>query len=103
MTSLVIEYSAATQSLGALREAAYRLIGHGSCQIETVGDVHRCLIEPAPRRHRPDDELRSMFIDLVTDENLREKLATETAATRHLILALAFGALASKDDASSSA
>ena len=32
------------------------------------------------------------FLDLVTDENLRERIAVQTEPTRNLILALAFGA-----------
>jgi hypothetical protein len=39
-------------------------------------------------------ELTEHFLDLVTDENLREKIAAETAGVRDVILALAFGALA---------
>ena len=30
------------QSLGALPEAAYRIIGHASCQIESTDDRFRC-------------------------------------------------------------
>lgn len=41
-----------------------------------------------------DEALRARFLDLVTDENLREKVAAETAGVRDVILALAFGALA---------
>jgi hypothetical protein len=44
------------------------------------------------------DELRCHFLDLVTDENLREKIASETAKTRDVILALAFGALAAANE-----
>jgi hypothetical protein len=42
--------------------------------------------------------LRVHFLDLVTDENLREKIAAETNGVRDVILALAFGALAAKPD-----
>jgi len=94
MSSFVVEFSATTQSLGALQEAAYRLIGQASCRIDSADGVHHCILEPAPSRSRSDEELRATFLDLVTDENLREKLRAETEPTRNLILALAFGALA---------
>ena len=42
--------------------------------------------------------LRCTFIDLVTDENLREKIAAETGSVRDVILALAFGSLAAKGE-----
>ena len=38
------------------------------------------------------------FLDLVTDENLREKIAAETNGVRDVILALAFGTLAAKQE-----
>jgi hypothetical protein len=40
------------------------------------------------------------FLDLITDQNLREKVATETAGVRNVIVALAFGALARERDGS---
>ena len=50
-----------------------------------------------------DEALRARFLDLVTDENLREKVAAETAGVRDVILALAFGALArEREDSESS-
>jgi hypothetical protein len=42
--------------------------------------------------------LRAHFLDLVTDENLREKIAAETSGVRDVILALAFGALAAQQE-----
>jgi hypothetical protein len=38
--------------------------------------------------------IRARFFDLVTEENLREKVAAETAGVRNVIVALAFGAVA---------
>jgi hypothetical protein len=49
-----------------------------------------------------DEVLRARFLDLVTDENLREKVAAETAGVRDVILALAFGALAGERESSGS-
>jgi His-Xaa-Ser system protein HxsD len=94
MAEIVVEFAAASQGVAALRAAAYRLIGQASARIETHGDVHHCRLEVAPRSRIAEPELRARFIDLVTDENLREQIASSTESTRNIILALAFGALA---------
>jgi len=95
MTEIVVEFDCSTQSLGALREAAYRIIGDASCQIDAAGGRYRCRLTPKPGRHvMTEVGLREHFLDLVTDENLREKVAAETSGVRDVILALAFGALA---------
>jgi His-Xaa-Ser system protein HxsD len=91
-----IEFAKKDQSLGALREAAYRLIGEASCQIGSTDHAYVCRIEPASQNKRSEADLRARFLDLVTDENLRDKLATETGRARDLIMALAFGALANE-------
>lgn len=98
MAELVIEFPARSQSLGALREAAYRVIARASCQIDSSGDVHTCSLS-AKWAKADLGELRCHFLDLVTDENLREKIAADTSKTRDVILALAFGALAAEQSA----
>ena len=40
------------------------------------------------------EALRVHFLDLVTDENLRERIAAQTEGVRNVILSLAFGSLA---------
>jgi His-Xaa-Ser system protein HxsD len=96
MADVLVEFDRSTQSLGALREAAYRIIREASCQIDATSDRYRCRLTPKDGLDRPiADGLRERFLDLVTDENLRDKVATETGAVRDVILALAFGALAS--------
>ena len=96
---VVVEFAAASQSLSALRAAAYRLIGQASARIETDGAVHRCHLEAASRGKIDAAELRTRFLDLTTDENLREQIASSTESTRNIILALAFGALARAEGA----
>ena len=91
MAEIVVEFDS-SQSIGALREAAYRLIGEASCQISTVGDHHICRL--IPKGSETDEAIRTRFLDLVTDENLREKVAVQTVPLRDVIIALAFGALA---------
>jgi His-Xaa-Ser system protein HxsD len=99
MPEVVVEFDRSTQSIEALREAAYRIIRDASCQIDAAGERYRCRLTPKERTGELPSEtaLRSTFIDLVTDENLREKIAAETGPVRDVILALAFGSLATKE------
>ena len=87
-----------SQSIGALQEAAYRLIGEASCAIDTVDGRHICRLIPKDRPGSEPADVRAHFLDLVTDQNLREKVSTETAGIRNVIVALAFGALARERD-----
>ncbi|MBE1551884.1 His-Xaa-Ser system protein HxsD [Mycobacterium sp. OAS707] len=91
MPDIVVDFNASTQSLGALREAAYRVIGHAACHIDEADGRYVCRLSPS-RLH--GEELRSHFLNLVTDENLREKVGRETDRLRDVIVALAFGSLA---------
>lgn len=105
MAEILVEFDRTTQSAGALREAAYRLIEVASCIVDTAGDRYVCRLLPKDgevARHLGEQGLRLRFIDLVTDENLREKVSAETAGVRDVILALAFGALAERDSATPS-
>src|SRR5271156_6108897 len=97
MAEILVEFDRSTQSIGALREAAYRIIRDASYQIDADGDRYLCRLTPKLRRGPMDGNgLREHFLDLVTDENLREKVAAETSGVRDVILALAFGALAAQ-------
>lgn len=102
--NLAIEFDSRTQSLAALRAAAYRLIGKATCTIEKTDDGSLvCRLTPQPKlRGDPieTDALRVMFLDLVTDENLREVVASKSEPVRNLILSLAFGALAQPSEKS---
>lgn len=98
MHELVVEFDRSTQSLGALQEAAYRLIYKASCQIAVIDGRYLCHLIPKEQgdAKQSDALLRSTFLDLVTDENLREKISAETTPVRNVILALAFGSLANE-------
>jgi len=89
---IVIEFDCAVQSISALRAAAYRLIGQATCEIQRVDSRWLCRLTATAKGH---SDLRSRFLDVVTDENLRETIAGKTEPTRNLIIALAFGHLAS--------
>jgi len=101
LPEILIEFDRAIQNIGPLREAAYRLIGLATCALETADNRYVCRLElnDGPvARGLGEQGLRQRFVDLVTDENLREKVSTETANIRNVILALAFGALVKQDD-----
>lgn len=97
MADILVEFDRSTQSIGALREAAYRVIPDASCQIDATGERYVCRLTPKQAQGSIErDSLRGHFLDLVTDENLREKVTAETSGVRDVILALAFGALAAE-------
>ena len=98
LISFAVDFDSSIQTLDALRSAAYRLIGIATCQIEEINGRLVCHLESQDRPSRASledaDKLRARFLDLVTDENLRARLADKTAGIRNVILALAFGSLA---------
>jgi His-Xaa-Ser system protein HxsD len=96
-----LEFSTEVQTLDALREAAYRIMDMASCQIEAMPESYRCRLTPKRETTASEGDIRSRFLDLVTDENLREKISKETERTRDLIMALAFGGLVSDSGAES--
>ena len=87
-----VDFDAAAQSLSALNAAAYRLIGTATCQIDEEGARYVCRLIPAAQLD--PESLRRRFLQLVTDENVRENLSAKTEPARNLILSLAFGSLA---------
>ena len=96
MSDIVVDFSASMQSLGALQEAAYRLIGQAACQIDEANGRYICRLSPS-QPQLAADELRTHFLNLVTDENLREKVRKETERLRDVIVALAFGSQAKEE------
>ena len=94
----VVDFDASVQGLGSLDAAAYRLIGTATCQIDRVADRYVCHLIPSANPQKgavpsPDD-LKERFLNLVADENLRARVAEKTEGVRNVILALAFGSLA---------
>jgi His-Xaa-Ser system protein HxsD len=96
-TDVVLEFDQSVQSLAALHAAAYRLIGIANAQIKSNPGRWMCQLVPVPLKRGDqamgEDQLRSHFLDLVADENLREVIAARTEPVRNLILSLAFGSL----------
>ena len=98
---VTVDFSAATQSLGALQAAAYRLIGTATCEIDKAGErwvVRLSTLDQSTNKKQPltAEALRVKFLDLVADENLRERIAMRTEGVRNVILSLAFGAIANQ-------
>jgi His-Xaa-Ser system protein HxsD len=94
---VAVDFDSSIQSLAALEAAAYRLIGAATCRIDRVGDRYVCRLAPptSPKRGAASsgDDLKERFLNLVTDENLRSRVAEKTEGVRNVILALAFGSL----------
>jgi His-Xaa-Ser system protein HxsD len=95
---LAVDFDSSVQSLHALDAAAYRLIGTATCQIDRVADRYVCRLIPSVNPQKglalSPDGLKERFLNLVTDENLRARVAERTDGVRNVILALAFGSLA---------
>ena len=95
---IAVDFDSSIQSLGALDAAAYRLIGAATCRIDRVGDRYVCRLAPTANPQKgaalSADDLKERFLNLVTDENLRTRVAEKTEGVRNVILALAFGSLA---------
>ena len=98
--TVAVEFNEAVYSADALNAAAYRLLGTASCRIEKVGTNFVCHLTPI-KATDGDDAIRSRFVDLATDERLRESLSKRTDPVRNLILSLAFGSLATEPTAKS--
>jgi His-Xaa-Ser system protein HxsD len=90
----IVEFDATTQSLSALNAAAYRLTGTGACHIENLNARYVCRLIAADAADL--DTIRIQYLQLVTDENVREALRIRTEPVRNLILSLAFGSLAAE-------
>jgi His-Xaa-Ser system protein HxsD len=99
MTDVVtVEFKESVHTLDALNAAAYRLIDVASCQIDRSGEKFLCHLTPKEGFKTDTETLRMRFLDYVTDESVRERLATKVEPVRNLILSLAFGALASQSN-----
>ena len=93
--SVMVEFCAEVQDLGPLQAAAYRMIGTCTCEIAKDGNRWQCTLAPTLAGTVSPEALREQFVNLVTDENLRARIAQKTEGVRNVILALAFGPLVS--------
>ena len=58
MSDVVVDFSASIQSLGALQEAAYRLIGQASCHIDEADGRYVCQLSPSQPNYKPPSCVR---------------------------------------------
>jgi hypothetical protein len=73
-STIVLSFDASTQELGALLEPAYCLMAQASCRIAASRDRYLCRL--VPKSTNPTgDALRASFLDLVTDVDLRARVA----------------------------
>ena len=93
---ITVEFDEGVYTLDTLNAAAYRLIDAASCQIEVSHKKLVCRLTPKDGVKADKEAIRLRFLDYVTDESIRERLATKVEPVRNLILSLAFGALASQ-------
>jgi hypothetical protein len=100
LSEVVITFSDAVQSLEPLQEAAYRILKEASCQISYENGELVCRLISRGENEGFGAGIESRFLDLVTDENLRAKVFRETEKTHDLIMALAFGSLATNQSTS---
>jgi His-Xaa-Ser system protein HxsD len=98
LIEVTVDFDSGIQSLNALEAAAYRIIGTATCKIERGVDRFVCHLSARKTSSRGEqldaDSLKVKFLYLVTDENLRLRIAEKTEGVRNVILALAFGSLA---------
>lgn len=91
MSSVLLEYEEKSYSVEAIQKAAYRLINLITVDINSSGDVILCTIS---KNIATDDESFRESIEEfkkeVLDQQLRQKLKTETESVRNLILSLVF-------------
>lgn len=80
-------------SLDAIKKAAYRFVDRAAPAFAVRGDSIACTFSfPRPVSQVSADALVRDFQTELLDQDLRERVANETAAMRNAILALAFSA-----------
>jgi His-Xaa-Ser system protein HxsD len=98
LIEVTVDFNSSIQCLSALEAAAYRIIGTATCKIDRVADRLVCHLAARSNLSRGEQldagSLKVKFLYLVTDENLRIRIAEKTEGVRNVILALAFGSLA---------
>jgi hypothetical protein len=78
-STIVLSFDASAQELGPLLEAAYCLMAQASCRIEASPDRYLCRL--VPKSANPTgDTLRTSFLGLVTNADLRARVAPFTCA-----------------------
>jgi len=78
-------------SVDAIKRAAYVMLGRATVTVEHDGDEIHCTFEfPDGASNDAVDEIQREFVDEVLDQDLRERVRSETSSVRNAILAQAF-------------
>ncbi len=89
--SLIILFPKSVYSLDAVKKASYKFTDSCSFLINEQNTAYEVLCKPtADIPSKALDELVNSFCNEVLDQDLRERIASETHAVRSLILAQAF-------------
>jgi His-Xaa-Ser system protein HxsD len=89
MSEQALSFDGAAASLDAVQRAAYRLSDRMSCDVVARDQTIEVTVHPS----EDDADLGSLLGDFrneVLDQVLRERIRSETAEVRNLVLALAF-------------
>lgn len=86
-----VRVSSAVYSLDCVKKSAYRFIDRATVELSVTGDAIACIFSfRAGTSAATADAMVSDFKTELLDQDLRQRVANETAATRNTILALAF-------------
>jgi His-Xaa-Ser system protein HxsD len=94
-------FEPAAYSLDALQRAAYRMSDRLSVDLRSEESAIRCELHISTDDAAIADTAVGEFRNHALDESLRERIRTETADVRNLILALAFSETGLTSDAAS--
>jgi His-Xaa-Ser system protein HxsD len=93
-TEVCLTFAREAQEETPLRQAAYRMAGIATCQIDLIEGRWSCQLSSSERKAPTAASLRERFLAVLNDENLREQIERRTGPARDVIVALAFGTLA---------
>ena len=82
-----LDFDSSATTIDAIQRAAYRLSDRLSLELQAGAKIV-CTVHP--NAGEDADDLVAAFRNEVLDQTLRERIRDESAATRNLILALAF-------------
>lgn len=96
--SAVLCFSTAVYSVEAVKRAAYRFTDRLSFDISLRDQEIRCSVTPLADMTKVDlASLTARVRNEVLDQDLRERIAAETAGVRNVVLAYAFSATGLQD------
>lgn len=97
MRELRVSFDPSAHSLDAVQRAAYRFSDRLSCDLSEA-DRSIDVTLHVPEEESDPDTLLADFRNEVLDQVLRERIRTETAEVRSLVLAVAFSKTGLADD-----